>query len=192
VSPSDLFRDLPSDLPGDLPGVRLDPITWDELDVWSEQSVGGFAARLVSAGLMPPDEAAAYARRQLDHLLPEGIATPLHLLRTVREPVPGEPVVGHVWTRVAPGEPPASRVEAYLFDIDVVEEARGRGIGTAIMRSVEQVARDLGAEAVRLTVFAEDVRARRMYDRLGYAPDATHAAAARDNKVTAWLMTKGL
>jgi GNAT superfamily N-acetyltransferase len=176
----------------DLPNVRLDPMTWVELDSWSEQSVRGFAARLVSGGLMPADEAAAYARRQLAVLLPEGIATPLHLLRTVRELAPGEPVIGHVWFRVAPAEPPASAVEAYVFDIDVVEDARGRGLGTAIMLAAEQTALDLGAVVVRLTVFAEDVPARRMYDRLGYFPDAAHATAVGDSKVTAWLMSKGL
>ncbi len=175
----------------DPPSVRLDPMTWDEFDPWSEQSVDGFATRLASAGLMSSDEAAAYARRQLADLLPGGIATPLHLLRTVREIAPGEPVVGHVWVRVGPAEPPATAVVAYVFDIDVVESARGRGLGTAIMRSLEQAARDLGADVVRLTVFAEDVPARRMYDRLGYSPDATHVAAAGD-RVTAQLMSKGL
>jgi ribosomal protein S18 acetylase RimI-like enzyme len=175
----------------DLPSVRLDPMTWDEFDPWSEQSVRGFADRLASAGLMSSDEATDYARRQLVDLLPDGIATPLHLLRTVREVAPGEPVVGHVWVRVAPAEPSVTSVEAYVFDIDVVESARGRGIGTAIMRILEETARDLGADVVRLTVFAEDVRARRMYDRLGYVPDVTRVASAGE-QVTAQLMQKGL
>lgn len=167
-------------------------MTWEEFDPWSVESVRGFAGRLVSAGLMSSDEASAYARRQLADLLPEGIATSLHLLRTARELAPGEPVIGHVWVRVAPAEPPMTAVEAYVFDIDVLEDARGRGLGTAIMLATEQTARELGADVVALTVFAEDMRARRMYDQLGYSPEATHLTTAGDGRVTAWLMTKGL
>lgn len=187
---------------GDLPPprVRLDPMTWDEFEEFAEASMRGFAARLDSADLMSTDEAASYARLQLADLLPEGIATPLHLLRTVREVAPGEPVVGHVWVRVGPGEPPNDAVEAYVFDIELVEAARGRGLGTATMLAAEQAARDLGASSIRLNVFDRDVPARRMYERLGYlpAPGAQGGAAwsqtagTGDARVRAQLMTKAL
>lgn len=187
-------------------------MTWDEFAVFAEQSPRGFADRLVWAGLMSTEEAASYARLQLADLLPEGIATPLHLLRTVREVGPGEPVVGHVWVRVGPAELPEDGVEAYVFDIELVEGARGRGLGTATMIAAEQAARDLGAGFMRLTVFARDVPARRMYERLGYASAAGSArglltnrssdapadrvwsqtASSGDAGATAQMMTKGL
>ncbi len=147
-------------------------MTWDEFDPWAEHSVRGFAARLAASGLMSAGDAADYAPRQLAELLPSGIATPLHVLRTVREVAPGEPVVGQLWVRVAPVRPPAVGVEAYVFDIELVEDARGRGLGTATMLAAEQVARDLGADTMRLTVFAQDAPAKRMYERLGYVPVA--------------------
>jgi GNAT superfamily N-acetyltransferase len=153
-------------------------MSWDEFDPWAEQSVRGFATRLVDAGLMSSGEAADYARRQLAELLPSGIATPLHLLRTVRETTPGEPVVGQLWLRVAPVQTPAAGVEGYVFDIELVEDARGRGLGTATMLAAEQLARDLGADAMRLTVFERDAQARRLYDRLGYVPVATASTDA--------------
>jgi GNAT superfamily N-acetyltransferase len=159
-------------------------MTWDEFDDFSARSVAGFADRLVSAGLMPAEEAADYARRQLATLLPEGILTPLHLLRTVRETTPAAPVVGQLWLRVGPAEPPATGVAAYVFDVELAESARGRGLGTAAMLAAEQLARDLGAGSIRLTVFTRDEPARRMYARLGYSPVAT--------EVTATLLTKDL
>ena len=180
--------------PGPDPGarVRLVEMTWDEFDVWSEQSVTGFAARLVAAGLMSRDEAHAYAREQLADLLPSGIATPLHLLRTVREDVPGEPVVGHLWLRVGPvadADGRAGEVQAYLFDIELVPAARGRGLGRAAMLAAEQLARGLDATVLRLNVFGQDVAALRLYEGLGYVASASMADA---RGLTAQSMTKAL
>jgi ribosomal protein S18 acetylase RimI-like enzyme len=165
-------------------------MTWDEFDAWSELSAQGFAARLADAGLMTPQEAAGYARRQLADLLPEGIATPLHLLWTVREAVPGQPVVGHLWLRVAPAPGVDPVVEAYVFDVELVEAARGRGLGTATMLAAEEAARDLGAGVIRLNVFVQDVPALRMYERLGYVTVAEDTS--RDGGATARSMTKDL
>jgi ribosomal protein S18 acetylase RimI-like enzyme len=178
------------------PSVRLVPMTWDEFEEFAEESTRGFAARLVWAGLMPSEEAASYARLQLADLLPDGIATPLHLLRMVREVAPGDPVVGHVWVRVGPAEPPDEGVDAYVFDIELAEAARGRGLGTATMLAAEQAARDLGADTIRLTVFDRDVPAKRMYERLGYAADSTRGSGPNggpgDVGTTAQVLTKAL
>lgn len=175
---------------GNAPRVRLDPMTWEEFDAWTEPSARGFAARLADAGLMTPEEAAGYARGQLADLLPEGIATPLHLLSTVREAVPDQPVVGHLWLRVAPAVPPATVVEAYVFDIELVEAARGRGLGTATMLAAEEAARELGAGSIGLNVFVQDVPALRMYERLGYVTVAEDTTG--DGRTTARSMTKDL
>lgn len=140
-------------------------MTWEEFDVWSEHSVQGFAAQQVAAGLQPGPEAVAYARRQLAELLPSGPATPLHSQWTVREPTGADDVVGWLWLRVRPGP---GEVEAYVFDVEVAEHARGRGLGRATMLAGEQAARDLGADVVRLTVFAHNTAARRLYELLGY------------------------
>lgn len=171
-------------------------MTWDEFDEFAEESTRGFAARLVRAELMSTEEAASYARLQLADLLPDGIATPLHLLRTVREVASGDPVVGHVWVRVGPAEQPNDGVDAYVFDIELLEAARGRGLGTATMLAAEQAARDLGAGTVRLNVFDRDVAARRMYERLGYTAGSARGTgpdrSTGDAGTTAQMMTKAL
>ena len=140
-------------------------MTWDEFDTWSEHSLEGFAAQQVASGLHSGAEATAYAREQLAELLPAGLATPLHLLRTVVEPAAGNAVVGWLWLRVRPSP---GEVEAYVFDVEVAEHARGRGMGRATMLAAEQAARDLAADVVRLTVFGHNTAARALYDSLGY------------------------
>ncbi len=48
------------------------------------------------------------------------------------------------------------------------ERARGRGIGKAAMRHIEEVAKDMGAEWAQIGCFEFNVRARALYDNLGY------------------------
>jgi ribosomal protein S18 acetylase RimI-like enzyme len=52
----------------------------------------------------------------------------------------------------------------------VLEAYRGRGIGSALIAAAEAWARDLGLDELRLEVADENADARRLYERLGYAP----------------------
>src|SRR5215210_3299225 len=52
----------------------------------------------------------------------------------------------------------------------VVPEARGRGVGAALLAALEELARDLGYAVVRLDTGAKQPRAQRMYLRAGYVP----------------------
>lgn len=154
--------------------VRLEPMNWDDFDAWSEHSLQGFAAQQVSSGLQPEAEATAYARQQLAQLLPDGLATPLHLFFTVHEEVPGDPTVGHLWLRV---RSLSSEVEAFVFDVELHAHARGRGLGRATMLAAEAAARETGATIVRLNVFGDNGAAIGLYEGLGY--DVTSATMAR-------------
>lgn len=51
----------------------------------------------------------------------------------------------------------------YLSRIEVLPEAQGRGLGTALIRDLIERGR-----TVRLHVFTTNVRARRLYERLGF------------------------
>ena len=54
----------------------------------------------------------------------------------------------------------------YLSRIEVLPEAQGRGLGTAVIRHLLGMCR-----TVRLHVFTTNVRARRLYERLGFVVD---------------------
>jgi GNAT superfamily N-acetyltransferase len=58
----------------------------------------------------------------------------------------------------------------------VAEAARGRGVARALLEELERRARDLGYETVRLDTGPRQVRARRMYERAGYAEIANFNA----------------
>jgi ribosomal protein S18 acetylase RimI-like enzyme len=61
-----------------------------------------------------------------------------------------------------------SRVTAYIQTIEVAPEARGRGIGRALLGRLEDSALAAGAELIRLHVDAENAKAIRLYEAQGY------------------------
>ena len=60
---------------------------------------------------------------------------------------------------------------AYVEILVVAEVAEGQGAGRALMRHVEDWARERGFVEVSLDVFAGNARARAFYERAGYCPD---------------------
>ncbi len=57
---------------------------------------------------------------------------------------------------------------AHLEVLAVAREAEGRGMGQALVTAAENAARAQGAETMTLHVFGVNVRARGMYEKLGY------------------------
>ena len=58
---------------------------------------------------------------------------------------------------------------AHLEVIVVRDDAERRGVGKALIQSIEQAVRERGARSVTLHVFAANSRARAVYERLGYS-----------------------
>jgi len=58
--------------------------------------------------------------------------------------------------------------EAYLQELYVVPELRGRGIGHALMRAVLSTCREHDAAWVELNTGESDVAARGLYEKLGF------------------------
>jgi ribosomal protein S18 acetylase RimI-like enzyme len=144
------------------------PLTEAELPAWREHSRAGFADQQVASGAMPRPDAERYAAEQLERLLPHGLATPgQHLWKVLAADEP----VGHLWVEVRDD---ADRVrQGYVYDVELVPQARGRGLGRATMLAAEEAVRELGGTRMRLNVFGHNTVARRLYDGLGYAVSAT-------------------
>jgi len=67
-----------------------------------------------------------------------------------------------------PDDPPAPY--AYVSDLVVLPPWRGRGIGRALIAHAEVYARAQGVGWLDIGVMAENRSARRLYERLGFAP----------------------
>jgi GNAT superfamily N-acetyltransferase len=62
------------------------------------------------------------------------------------------------------------RRTAHVTDLYVRPEARGTGTGTALLMGIVEPAREAGLDHVSLEVLVRNSEARRLYDRLGFAP----------------------
>lgn len=67
---------------------------------------------------------------------------------------------------------PAGRT-LHLIDIAMMAAARGHGIGSDVIDTFARAAYAQGAKAITLSVLQTNFRARRLYERLGFAVTAT-------------------
>ncbi|HSB54337.1 MAG TPA: GNAT family N-acetyltransferase [Gemmatimonadales bacterium] len=63
------------------------------------------------------------------------------------------------------------RPHAHIAVLAVAERAQGRGVGRALLRAAEEWARRRGDPFISLNVFAQNTRARTVYEHLGYGPE---------------------
>ncbi|MFG2719893.1 GNAT family N-acetyltransferase [Streptomyces sp. NPDC048416] len=163
-------RTMVKQLPGAAPqlpaGCQGRPMRADEFDQWQRADRENFAQSWIARGVT---EAQARAKADAEHraLLPDGAATAgAHFL--VLEAAGC--AVGTVW--VSPAPPPAQG--AYVYDVRVADEHRGRGHGRALMLLAEQVALAEGQDTLGLHVFADNTPALRLYESLGYRATRRH------------------
>jgi ribosomal protein S18 acetylase RimI-like enzyme len=135
----------------------------DEYSTYLEVLRDTYVADIVGSGLLDRDDAEAKAKADIEEALPEGLRTPkAHLYGVEDDTV----TVGYAWMSERPDE--RGRRLAYVFDIWIREDARRRGFGRAAMVALEDEARALGLDRIRLNVFGQNAGARRLYRSLGY------------------------
>jgi ribosomal protein S18 acetylase RimI-like enzyme len=66
------------------------------------------------------------------------------------------------------------RTHAHIEILAVSSAAEGRGAGRTLVEAAEEWARSERLDLITLNVFANNQRARSVYQRLGYAPETLH------------------
>lgn len=163
-----MVKTLPPTPPPLPAGVTARPMTEGEYAQWETVSREAYAQEWANRGL-PEEQARARSEASYRDNLSQGLATPGVSFGVVE--ADGAPA-GHVWVssgQAGPGVP-----GAYVFDIEVRPEFRGRGLGRALMLLAERAAFDAGDSLIGLHVFADNTPARRLYDSLGYTPTRLH------------------
>jgi ribosomal protein S18 acetylase RimI-like enzyme len=62
----------------------------------------------------------------------------------------------------------------YVCGMAVDEGHRGKGVGTALLDEAERTCRQMGFKKLSLIVFEQNVKARRLYERVGYVERQRH------------------
>lgn len=166
-------RNMAKDLTGPPPGlpahVAVRTMTAAEYRDWEVRSMERFARSWAERGV-PEEQARARAEASRREYLPDGLATEG---ATFHVAVHDDAPVGHLWTgrlELTPGE-----VAAFVYDIEVAEDQRGKGYGRALMLFAERIALTAGERRIGLHVFAGNAPAIGLYESLGYRTTLIHA-----------------
>jgi ribosomal protein S18 acetylase RimI-like enzyme len=143
-------------------------MTDTEFAAFRARAVRDYAIEKVAAGEWPQDRAEVLAEEQTATLLPNGKRTDGMFI--VMAEVEEVGLVGYAW--LALNRPEVS--SAWIHDIAIDEEHRGKGYGRALLNGLEQVAREHGLDSIALNVFAGNDYARRLYERAGFKPTSIH------------------
>ena len=144
--------------------VTLRPMPADVWNAWRAASIRAYASDMVRVGAWPAEDAEARATSLFARLVPDGQATAGHEFRSIVNEA--GVTVGAVW--FAP-ESDVGRGAAFLWDIVVDPEHRGRGYGRAALEALEALVPTLGYDAIKLHVFGDNDVARHLYRAVGYS-----------------------
>jgi ribosomal protein S18 acetylase RimI-like enzyme len=144
--------------------VSLRSLTEEEYAGYRARAVPLYADELVRSKGMSREEAekdsASTFPATVADVLAEAGASISRVLADDDEPV------GWLWLA------PAGADSLFVYDIEIDELHRGRGLGRATMLAAEDVARAAGHRFVRLNVFGWNTGAQALYRSLGYRTDA--------------------
>jgi ribosomal protein S18 acetylase RimI-like enzyme len=144
--------------------VQLLRMTSDEIQAYLDRDVSVLARENVAAGYWGEAEALRRAAQAHKRLLPQGPATEGHHFFRVVDRLSGNKV-GMAWLYEDTDADPAT---GYIYDLAIDETLRRRGYGEATMKAVEAIALEMGLSSLGLHVFAHNIVARRLYEKLGY------------------------
>jgi ribosomal protein S18 acetylase RimI-like enzyme len=152
-----------------MPELRLVPMTDAVYQEWVHGEIRDYAEEHVRTGEWSKESAIARSQGEFHTLLPQGVATPGQFLYTLEDPGTLA-TVGIVWFQAGLGPRPGDAPKAFVYDLVIRPEFRGRGYGEAAMRLVETEVLQRGFHSVGLHVFGHNAVARALYEKLGYVP----------------------
>lgn len=139
--------------------VAMDEKTFGD---YYQKSIKEYANEHVKAGNWQENEAFQNAQKEFEQLLPDGRNTKGHVLLSVMHE--GE-TIGTLWLNIRMRN---QEKQVFIYDIKLDEAQRGKGLGKRTMEALDEYAKSLGVQQIRLHVFGHNQRAKSLYDKMGY------------------------
>lgn len=134
-----------------MPAARFGP--------WQEALWHHYRADLIAAGSSDAEADENIARNRREMMPDDEPGPQQHILDVISGGYP----VGALWlAERAPGD-------WFVYDIEIEEASRGRGLGRAAMLAAEGYVRDRGGATIGLSVFGFNDAAQGLYRSLGYS-----------------------
>ncbi len=145
--------------------LSLEYMDDSDFDSYLDWSVKNYADEKVRAGTWPADDALRRSREEFSHLLPAGRKSDnMHLFKMVEGDTSAK--VGILWVGISGGNQDYGG--AFIWDIMVYPEFRGKGYGKGALAALESKVRQLGAHRITLHVFGHNTTAIGLYRKSGY------------------------
>ena len=144
--------------------VRLVPMSEAQFQAYLEHAVADYAQSHLKAGDCDESDAMTLAQADYESLLPEGLSTKGQHLYALHADGEADPV-GMVWfaSRERRG-----KNSAYIYDLQVRPELRGKGYGKATLEALDAMLLGMGIRRVSLNVFGWNTGAKALYERHGF------------------------
>ena len=144
--------------------LTLRPMTDAEYELFYSKLVVEYAAENVKAGEWLEEDSLELSKKASKELLPEARDTSRVMILTAINDSGN--AVGYVWIGLERFG--GSNTGAWIYDIEVHEEYRGKGYGRALLRAAEIVTVENGVRSLGLNVFGPNKIARSLYESAGY------------------------
>ncbi len=144
--------------------IKLAPMSEAQFAEYLELILPDYAAERAAADHISLDAAEQYAWQQYVTLLPEGRNTPSHILLAIAHR-DSHASMGGVWLSFD-----IENKTAFLYNISVSSQYRRRGVATATLGLLAEIARESGCVTLGLNVFSSNEGAMALYRRCGFAP----------------------
>ncbi|MEA9358004.1 GNAT family N-acetyltransferase [Bacteriovorax sp. PP10] len=142
--------------------ISLIKMTEDEFNVWCKRSIENYRDEHIKNGLTFA-EAQKRSDDDFGRLLPDGVNSVDQHVFTIKEN--GSKWIGTLWFGVRGA---ADNRKAFIYDIILDDETRGKGYGKKAMQLLEDEVKKVGLRHIGLHVFGHNKIARSLYEKLGY------------------------
>jgi RimJ/RimL family protein N-acetyltransferase len=142
--------------------IKLAPMNEEQYIRFLDAAIKNYADDKVKARTWAKNEALEKSQLEFSTLLPNGIATDDHVLFSVEND--GQQI-GILWLHIRNKN---NEKQAFIYDIELFEEERGKGFGKATMAALDDYANQVGIKKIGLHVFAHNPRAIALYEKCGY------------------------
>jgi RimJ/RimL family protein N-acetyltransferase len=134
-----------------------------EFGEYSRSLVEKYAAQGITSGAWESEQGHLVARRTINTLLRDGVASPNQFLFSVVDGA-DDRRIGWAWASWTE----ANRGSAAVLDLEIESDHRRRGYATATLRALEEFFRARGAARVTGTVFGHNRGMWCLAEKLGY------------------------
>jgi GNAT superfamily N-acetyltransferase len=128
--------------------MKLTPMSEQEYAFWSVRSRQGYADDKMKANSLTREEADKIAADDFKRLLPDGQTSKDNYLFTAHDETKN--VLGYIWFIIRGAE---NNRKAFICDVVIEDEYRGKGYGTQIMELVEIEIKKTRFKSHRATCF---------------------------------------